>query len=743
VRATRFCTNFIFFAVVFSLISLFPFSLTAQQQDTRTQVQLDIDGTFGLVLFDHVRHQAYINTDPQNPHKATGSACIGCHHTVKNDTDRYQFQKCTTCHKMEGDPSNPADAEGYDLSAREIYHRNCIGCHRALNVKASNVRFQNVSFTKCKECHLAGEIGVPIPPEPELKVVKKKYLPPPVASHQPFSPPKFDPLGFAGASRVKKYEQEGPDFMPLPDRWRIGFPEDPRYKKGRALNPYGQNVLKGDYPLFGQKTFVILLLESDNVNNGRRLPVPSDVSSQEPDSSEFFGRGEQYFLRQNFVASAELFHGDAAFKPVDWRIRVTPNININYLYTRENGIVNIDPRRGNTRVDSHVGLQEAFGELRLFSTDPYFDTTSVRVGIQPFISDFRGFLFYDFNLSARLFGNFKSNRFQYNATYFDMLEKDTNSDLNKLEFRDQRIVIANFFFQDFGTKGYTTQFSYHFNQDKPGLHTGELFHYDENEFLVRPANIGDVAPHEIKVHYAGWTSDGHIGRLNITHAVYEAIGEDDRNPIAGRKIDINAQMAALELSIDKDWMRYKASIFWSSGDSDPLDDEGKGFDAIFDAPEFAGGKFSFWNSQSIRLTQTGVALVNPDSLLPSLRSSKTEGQANFVNPGLFLYNVGFDADLTPKLKGIFNVNYLRFHHTEPLELLLFQNGIGKEIGLDAGVGFLYRPLLNENAIVAVGFSTLIPGNGLKDIFSSNCSGQFCGADSKVLFSGFVRVKFTY
>src|SRR5215470_8488795 len=68
---------------------------------------------------------------------------------------------------------------------------------------------------------------------------------------------------------------------------------------------------------------------------------------------------------------------------------------------------------------------------------PYFDTTSVRAGIQPFVSDFRGFIFSDVNLGARLFGNFANNRYQFNAAYFNMLEKDTNSELNTPHFRDQ------------------------------------------------------------------------------------------------------------------------------------------------------------------------------------------------------------------------------------------------------------------------------------------------------------------
>jgi hypothetical protein len=51
---------------------------------------------------------------------------------------------------------------------------------------------------------------------------------------------------------------------------------------------------------------------------------------------------------------------------------------------------------------------------------------------------------------------------------------------------------------------------------------------------------------------------------------------------------------------------------------------------------FAGGAFSFFDQQGIRLTSTGIALTNPGSLLVSLRSNKEEGQANFVNPGDYM-----------------------------------------------------------------------------------------------------------
>ncbi|MBM2841096.1 MAG: hypothetical protein HW412_1624, partial [Bacteroidetes bacterium] len=221
----------------------------------------------------------------------------------------------------------------------------------------------------------------------------------------------------------------------------------------------------------------------------------------------------------------------------------------------------------------------------------------------------------------------------------------------------------------------------------------------------------------------------HFGSLNITHAFYQVFGEDTFNPFANRSITLNAQMAALELSVDKDWMRFKISGFYASGDSDPEDDVGKGFDAILDAPFFAGGPFSYWNSQRIGLQ--GVGLVQKFSFLPSLRSSKTEGQANFVNPGLLLANVGYDADLTPKIKTILNVNYLRFVNTASLQTFLNQPRIHKQIGLDYSLGIIYRPLLNNNIIFTMALSALTPFSGFKDIYESDAT-QYAVFTSLVL-----------
>jgi hypothetical protein len=572
--------------------------------------------------------------------------------------------------------------------------------------------------------------------------------------------PGDKPLGHAGQQTVTSAPQTDQTRREARDRWRIGFPEYDRYgdraargrdipfKRGRWWDPYNQSVLKGDYPIKGNKLFMILSAVSTTTVEQRRAPTPSDVSTDEPGSAEFFGQPEQFAASETVQVSFELFHGDSTFKPRDWAIKISPTFSIpNYLNARENGVVNIDVRRGANRTDTHVSLEEAFGEVKLWDVNDNYDFISVRAGIQPFVSDFRGFIFSDNNLGARLFGGGDNNRIQFNAAYFSMLEKDTNSGLNRFDTRHQNVYVANIFRQDFIRHGYTIQGSAHYNDDRRSVE------YDRNGFLVRPALIGDVRPHALKIGYLGVSGDGHIGKLNLSHSYYYAFGRDERNPIAGKKVNVRSNMAAVEASVDRDYLRFKGSFFFAQGDSNPTDDKATGFDAIFDDPNFAGGQFSYWNRNGIRLTQTGVGLVQPNSLLPSLRSSKTQGQANFVNPGILIYNAGVDVELTQRIKTVFNVNYLRFHRTEPLEYVLFQNRIRHDIGFDYSVGVAYRPFLINNVTMTFGASTLQTGRGFRDIFTDqarNCPtnvGDFCQPDvidpSKPLYSLFAQLKLVF
>jgi hypothetical protein len=564
--------------------------------------------------------------------------------------------------------------------------------------------------------------------------------------------PRQVPIGFSGPSGIANWEeQESDDFVPEPDRWRSGFPfwdrygpdhhglsphdpfeEDAPYARGSEWNPFRQNVLKGDYPIIGQHTFLNITASSFSDFEYRQVPTPASPFESPPDpfTQEFFGNPDQFFLRQDFSLSFEIVHGDAGFKPADWRIRLTPIFNLNYLDVNELGVVGPDVRDGSDRFRTYASLEEWFAETKLADISPYYDFVSVRAGSQPFVSDFRGFIFADTNRGARVFGTANANRDQFNAVAFDQLEKDTNSELNTFRDRDQTVAIANYYRQDFIWPGYTSQLSVHYNQDN-----GNGLEFDKNGFLVRPDPVGVFAPHQIDAVYLGWAGDGHVNRVNVDHAFYWVLGHDDLNPLAGRDVSISAQMAAAELSYDRDWMRFRTSVFWASGDNNISNGHACGFDSIMDDPNFAGGEFSYWQRQAIKLQ--GVNLVNRFSLVPDLRSSKTEGQTNFVNPGLFLYNVGADADVTPKLRLVSNVNFLWFEDTAVLEQFLFQAPIHRNIGTDLSLGFENRPFLNDNLILTGGVSSLVPGRGFKDIFDS------IAGSVDTLFATFLQVAATF
>jgi hypothetical protein len=240
-------------------------------------------------------------------------------------------------------------------------------------------------------------------------------------------------------------------FVPMPDRWNISMPDWDRYGErgdypyvsGRWWDPFNRNRLKGDYPIIGQQTFFVFTALSDSLLEGRSAPIPAVPASARPLSERFFGRGGLYLPVSVVRTSFDLFRGDTAFRPVDWRVRVQPAISFNYLHTQETGIVNADVRRGTTRFDAHVGLQEAFFEAKLFDLSSNYDVISVRAGVQELSTDFRGFVAVVEQPGIRFFGTLRSSRIEYNAAFFDFLEKEANSAFNELHRRHQQMAVAN------------------------------------------------------------------------------------------------------------------------------------------------------------------------------------------------------------------------------------------------------------------------------------------------------------
>ena len=97
-----------------------------------------------------------------------------------------------------------------------------------------------------------------------------------------------------------------------------------------------------------------------------------------------------------------------------------------------------------------------------------------------------------------------------------------------------------------------------------------------------------------------------------------------------------------------------------------------------------------------------------------------------------LLNAGMDAKLTPKLRSTVNVNFARFHRTEVLEAVLFQDAIPHAIGIDTGLGLQYRPLLSDNVVVTGGAGFLTPMRGFKDVYTG-----------RTLLSGFVGLRLLF
>ncbi|HYD23413.1 MAG TPA: hypothetical protein VEB68_01345 [Croceibacterium sp.] len=528
-----------------------------------------------------------------------------------------------------------------------------------------------------------------------------------------------------GAVRAPSPEAFPTDQVPVPDRWRLA--ESLGLVSPRWFDPYNQNTLKGDRPLdpaewpliTGHDWFFAANLVSDTVIEPRTFPIPVGVqTTQRPGSLDVFGRDASYVVSQTFIAGAALIKGNTAFKPPEIEYRLTLALNLNYADVPERRVLSVQPSKPSHRFDHFLGVQEAFVDYHLRNVSERYDFDSVRVGIQPFQADFRGFLFNDQQLGVRLFGNRDNNRFQYNLAAFWRLEKDTNSGLNAVlqTPRKDWLLIANVYRQDFLVPALTSQVTLAWNVNREG----DDVEIDDNGFPARPALFGTLRGREYDVVYLGYNADGRIGRINLTASAYAALGEDRNSFFTDREADIRAYFGAAELSYDKDWMRFRLSGAWASGDGDPFDDTEGGYDAVFENPVFAGADTSYWIRQSIPFAGGGRAIsVNGrNGILNSLRSSKEQGQSNFNNPGLILLGAGADFDLTPELRVSGNANHLWFENTATLQALRVEGSIPKAIGWDLSAAAIWRPQATQNLVFRLSAATLLGGAGFRDLFDN-------------------------
>ncbi len=502
--------------------------------------------------------------------------------------------------------------------------------------------------------------------------------------------------------------------IPVPDRWRLM--DQLGLVNQRWYDPYNPNTLKGDRPVFGEDWFVNIGVISDTLFEFRQVPTPIGAqSTQQSGANDQFGGSRQSLFNQNVIVSLSLIKGDTTFRPPDYEFRFVPVINFNRTQVDEVRVLKIDPREGTTRNDSMVAVQELFVDKHIRNVSDNYDFDAIRVGIQPFTSDFRGLLFIDQPLGIRLFGTRESNRWQYNLAWFRRLEKDTNSGLNDIgkPLRDENILVANLYRQDFLIPGFTLQGTaiYDDNNEDHGVY------YDNNGFLTRPAALGDEQLHSYQVTYLGLNGDGHFGRWNLSGSIYGVFGTVDHDPLAQQKVNVTAIYAVAEVSRDFDWIRVRGTGLFQSGDRNPFDGQANGFDAIQENPQIAGADTSYWIRQAVPLVGGGgVALSGRNGVLAALRSSKDEGQANFVNPGLALIGIGADLDVSPEVRVVGNLNQLWFANTSSLAVLRQQGNVSTALGTDLSVAVQYRPLFSQNIVLNASAAVLFPGAGLKQLY---------------------------
>jgi hypothetical protein len=508
----------------------------------------------------------------------------------------------------------------------------------------------------------------------------------------------------------------------IPDRWRIvealGY-------KDQIIDPYNRNPLKADRPLWGEDWFFSLSAISDTFLEVRDVPTPvGGIASERPGQNGIFGGDNQTSLQQNIIAEFVLYKGNTTFKPPDYEYRLTPVFNYNYLQVDELQTTRVNPLKdGTDRKLGFVGLQAAFIDKHLRNVSERFDFDSFRVGIQPFSSDFRGFLFQDSQLGVRLFGIRDNNFWQYNLAAFRRLEKDTNTGLNDVgrKLRDDDVYVANVYRQDWPVVGFVSQATVLYNRNREA----DRVFANKNGLQERPSILGNKIPRDYDVTYLGYNGDGHFGRMNLTTSFYYAIGDQTSGTFVRAPTDIRAFFGAAEVSLDYDWIRPRISFLYASGDDDPNDDVSTGFDAVFENPQFGGSDTSYAVRQSVPLINGGgVALSTRNGILNNLRSTKEQGQSNFDNPGTMMFGVGVDLDLMPEIRVTLNANSLYMTEPEIIEKARLVDKIDNHLGYDLSASVIWRPLMSQNIVIRAAYATILPADGFKTLFPDQDLGYY-------------------
>ena len=288
--------------------------------------------------------------------------------------------------------------------------------------------------------------------------------------------------------------------------------------------------------------------------------------------------------------------------------RLTLALNVNY----------VDVRRAARPVRRAVARAPTASIMRSASRKPSSTITSatsptatistaIRVGIQPFSFDFRGFLFQDQQLGVRLFGNRDNNRFQYNLAAIWRLEKDTNSRpqqhppdaAQRLDPPRQPLP-----------PGFPVR-----RPDQPG--EPHLEHQPRarrdrgrRQRLPGPPGADRQSARAQLRRRLSRLQRRRPDRPDQPHrlGLRRCSAGTGTTSSPARPAKIRSFFLAAEPSYDFNWIRLRGAALFASGDGDPFDDVEGGFDAIFENPIFAGADTSYWIRQTIPFAGGGRAV---------------------------------------------------------------------------------------------------------------------------------------
>jgi hypothetical protein len=524
--------------------------------------------------------------------------------------------------------------------------------------------------------------------EPALK-------PPP--SQLPYEIPEAEESDdFASTDVALQGAAPGNEVRSVRTRWRTYNLEGQPQLTYRIHDPYHQNILKADYPIKGDWFLEMTALNTIVHKSRRNL----DFSRVFP-NQDFISHNS--FYSENLIFGAEFRQHDDTFVPSNFRLQINGVADFRH---------NINAFSDSS--DGNAHLFNAFADVRLMDLGhDNFDLMFLRAGIQGFKSDFHGLVFNDVGLGGRIFGEAKKNRLRYDFAYFKLFQKNPVSGF--IDFgrpSSHQVAIARLTWEDFLVPGWNSEWTFHYNND--------------HRKIVASSNRAGL-----DTFYFGASFNGHIGRWVFNPAFFIVTGHADQLEAGGpAQHYVLAWTGLLDVQYPLDFWNLRFGYMYASGDSNPADRRDTGFDAISDGVVLFGGPLSYWVGENIKFGPGDFVRAN--SLFPSFRG--VNAAANYINPGMHIFNGGVDAILSPRWQTSVNVSYLRFAETGSYTnrvVILDHDG-----AVETNVFVRWKPFLsqlNENIVFDTGFSVLFPLQGVRGAFQSD----------RTVFSTFTAFRFIF